>query len=125
MVELGTLASPVALAEGGEDLYIQQDKFPHQFAANVPLAQAKAMAATQRPIKSAALGEAAGAPAWKSIPSWSIYGTADLNIPPAAMAFMSERAKSKKTVVVNGASHVVMASHPHEVSALIDAAAAE
>ena len=119
-----TLAPPVPLADGGEDLYIQQDKFPNQFAADVPLAQGRVMAATQRPIKSAALGEAAGAPAWKSIPSWSIYGTADLNIPPAAMAFMAERAQAKKTVVVKGASHVVMVSHPHEVSALIETAAA-
>lgn len=118
-----TLAPPVALADGGEDLYIQQDKFPHQFAADVPPAQARAMAATQRPIKSAALGEAAGNPAWKTIPSWAIYGTADLNIPPAAMAFMAERAHAKKTVVVKGASHVVMVSHPREVAALIRQAA--
>ena len=53
-----TLAPAVKLADGSEDLYIQQDKFPEQFAADVPLAQAKAMAATQRPIKAAALARA-------------------------------------------------------------------
>lgn len=114
-----TLAPAVPLADGGEDLYIQQDKFPQQFAADLPVAQSRAMAATQRPIKSAALAEAAGNPAWKAIPSWAIYGTGDLNIPPAAMGFMAERARAKKTVVVKGASHVVMVSHPHEVAALI------
>jgi pimeloyl-ACP methyl ester carboxylesterase len=119
-----TLAPAVALAEGGEDLFIQQDKFAHQFAADVPAAQARTMAATQRPIMSAALAEAAGAPAWKTIPSWAIYGSGDLNIPPAAMAWMAERAHSKKTVVVSGASHVVMVSHPREVAALIKLAAA-
>jgi len=119
------LAPPVALADGGEDLYIQQDKFPHQFAADVPAAQAHAMAATQRPIKSAALAEAAGEPAWKTIPSWAIYGSADLNIPPEAMAFMADRAHAKKVVVVKGASHVVMVSHPREVAALIRQAAAD
>jgi pimeloyl-ACP methyl ester carboxylesterase len=120
-----TLAPPVPLAEGGEDLYIQQDKFPHQFAADVAPPQARTMAATQRPIKSAALAEAAGEPAWKTTPSWAIYGSADLNIPPAAMAFMADRMHSRKTVVVAGASHVVMVSHAHEVATLIGQAAAE
>lgn len=113
------LAAPVKLDDGGEDLYVQQDKFPQQFAADVPLAQAQAMATTQRPIKAAALSEAAPAPAWKAIPSWSIYGSADLNIPPQAMAFMAERAKARKTVVVKGGSHALMVSHPREVAALI------
>jgi len=36
---------------------------------------------------------------------------------------MAERAHARKTVVVPGASHVVMVSHPHEVAALIEAAA--
>ena len=120
-----TLAPPVPLADGGEDLYIQQDKFPHQFAADVALPQARTMAATQRPIKSAALAEAATEPAWKTIPSWAVYGSADLNIPPAAMAFMADRMHARKTVVVQGASHVVMVSHPHEVAALIGQAAAQ
>jgi pimeloyl-ACP methyl ester carboxylesterase len=118
-----TLAAPVKLPDGGEDLYVQQDKFPQQFAADVPLAQAQAMAATQRPIKAAALQEAASAPAWKSIPSWAIYGTGDLNIPPQAMAFMAERARAKKTVVLKNGSHALMVSHPVEVAALIQEAA--
>ncbi len=118
-----TLAPPVDLADGGKDLYIQQAKFGAQFAADVPAAQAKLMAATQRPVTQGALGEASVSAAWKTIPSWSVYGTADLNIPPAALAFMAERAHAKKTVVVKGASHVVMVSHPHEVSALIEEAA--
>lgn len=117
------LAAPVPLPDGGEDLYVQQEKFPQQFAADVPLAEARAMAATQRPVKAAALQEASPAPAWKSIPSWAIYGTDDLNIPPAAMGFMAERAQAKKTVVVKGGSHALMVSHPAEVAALIQEAA--
>jgi len=80
------------------------------------------MAGTQRPITEAALNEASGAPAWKS-PSWFIYGDRDLNIPPAALSFMANRANSKETVVVNGASHVVMVSHSDAVAKLIDRAA--
>jgi pimeloyl-ACP methyl ester carboxylesterase len=118
-----TLGAPVSLEGGGKDLYIQQDKFPAQFAADVPLAKARLMAATQRPVAEEALNEAATDPAWKTIPSWWIYGDKDLNIPPAAMKFMAERAKSKETVVVKGASHVVMVSNPAPVAKIIEAAA--
>lgn len=118
-----TLAPPVALKDGGKDLYIQQDKFHDQFAADVPNADAKLMAATQRPVTEAALNEAASEPAWKTIPSWFVYGDKDKNIPPQAMAFMAERAHAKKTVVVKGASHVVMVSNPKAVASLIESAA--
>jgi pimeloyl-ACP methyl ester carboxylesterase len=118
-----TLAAPVALADGGKDLYIQKDKFPDQFAADVPKQAATLMAATQRPITEAALSEPSGPPAWKSLPSWFVYGSKDKNIPPQALAFMAERAQSRQTLVVNGASHVVMVSHPREVAKLIETAA--
>lgn len=39
------------------------------------------------------------------------------------MAFMAERAHSKQTVVVKGASHVVMVSNPKVVASLIEKAA--
>lgn len=118
-----TLAPPVALADGGKDLYIQQDKFHDQFAADVSNADAKLMAATQRPVTVAALNEASTEPAWKTIPSWFVYGDADKNIPAQAQVFMAERAHSQQTVVVKGASHVVMVSNPKVVANLIEKAA--
>lgn len=118
-----TLAPPVELPDGGKDLYIQQNKFHAQFAADMPVNDAQLMAITQRPITEAALNEASGVPAWKSVPSWFIYGDRDLNIPAAALSFMAERANSNETVVVNGASHVVMVSHPDAVAAVIEHAA--
>lgn len=121
---LGSALFPVKLADG-TDLYIQQDKFWAQFAADIPEDEARLMAATQRPITEAALSEGSGSPAWKTIPSWFIYGDHDLNIPPAALAFMAERAGSQKTVIIQGASHVVMVSHPNEVATLIMMAATE
>jgi pimeloyl-ACP methyl ester carboxylesterase len=119
-----TLAPPVSLTTGGKDLYIQQDKFRDQFAADVPRGAASLMAVGQRPIAEAALTELSTAPAWKTTPSWFIYGDKDKNIPPAALAFMASRAKARQTVVVKGASHVVMVSHASEVAALIERAAA-
>ena len=118
------LAPPVWTPDGAQDLYIQQSRFPAQFAADVPLAKARLMAAAQRPIAQAAGEEAVTAAAWKTTPSWFIYGGKDLNIPPVALHFMADRAHAQKVVLVPGASHVVMVSHPHEVAALIEAAAA-
>lgn len=117
------LAQPVNLPDGGKDLYIDQTKFRSQFAADVPIAKARLMAEAQRPVTEAALNEASGEAAWKHLPSWFIYGKADKNIPPAALAYMAQRAASKKTVAIDGASHVVMTSHPAEVTKLIEEAA--
>jgi pimeloyl-ACP methyl ester carboxylesterase len=119
-----SLARPVALADGGKDFYIQQDRFRAQFAADVPDVDAKLMAGTQRPITEAAINEASGTPAWRTTPSWFIYGDLDLNIPVAAQSFMAQRAGSRKTVEIKGASHVVMVSHPSAVASLIEQAAA-
>jgi len=119
------LAPPVVLADGSKDLYIQQDKYPAQFCADVPLRAAKLMATTQRPITREALDEGGGVPAWKTLPSWFLYGSADKNIPPAVHAFMAKRAGAKQTIEIQGASHVVMISHPDALVKLIDAAAAE
>jgi pimeloyl-ACP methyl ester carboxylesterase len=119
-----TLAPPVPLSGGGKDLYIQQNKFHAQFAADVSDAEAKLMAVTQRPITEAALNEASTEPAWKMKPTWFIYGDKDKNIPPQALAFMAVRAHARKTVVVKGASHVVMVSNASPVARLIEDAAA-
>jgi pimeloyl-ACP methyl ester carboxylesterase len=119
------LAAPVSSAGGGKDLYIDQSKFHAQFAADVPTVAANAMAAGQRPIAEAALNELSGNPAWKDIPAWFVYGDQDKNIPAQALAFMAQRAHSRRTVVVKGASHVVMVSNPAMVAELVEAAAKE
>lgn len=117
------LDAPAALPEGGVDLSIRQDKFWQQFAADVKASDARLMAAGQRPIAEAALKEPAKVAAWKSIPSYFVYGTGDKNIPAQALGFMAERAGSRKTVVVPNASHVVMTSQPAPVAKLIEEAA--
>ncbi|PBB96781.1 alpha/beta hydrolase [Mesorhizobium sp. WSM3862] len=120
---LGPALMPVPLSGGGHDLYVQQDKFRDAFAPDLPEAAAKLAAATQRPITDIAFGEAASEPAWKTIPSWFVYGDHDTAIPPKALAFMAERAHARETVVVKGASHVVMISHAPAVAKVIEDAA--
>ena len=81
------------------------------------------MAATQRPIAEAALGEPQPKAAWSLRPSWFISGDADKNIPPAATAIMAKRAKAREAIVAEGASHVLMISNPEPVARLIEQAA--
>ena len=113
------LGPPVDLGGGAHDVYVQQEKFHAQFAADVSASTAKIMAVTQRPIVDTAFGEQSGPPAWKSIPSWFIYGTGDKNLPVATTAFMAKRAGAQKVVEIKGASHLLMVSHPRETAQLI------
>jgi pimeloyl-ACP methyl ester carboxylesterase len=113
------LAPPVPLPDGGQDLYISEEKFHAQFAADVPADLANLMFVTQRPLTVAAVTEASGPPAWKTIPSWFIYGSADKAIPLGALELMAKRANPREIVVIDGGSHVVMVSQPDAVAALI------
>ncbi len=120
---LGETLEAVSLPDGGTDLYIAQDRYHGQFAADVPVDVAERMAATQRPIAAAALAEASGTPAWRTVPSWFAFGTADRNIPADALRFMAERAGSQRTVELQDGSHAVAVSRPQAVAALISEAA--
>ncbi|MGW4486874.1 alpha/beta fold hydrolase [Amycolatopsis sp. NPDC004368] len=119
---LGNTLQEVALPGGGTDLYVKQNLFPKQFAQDLPLSQAKLMAAEQRPVTMAALAEASTAPAWKQKPVWSLIPTGDHNIPPAAQEWMAQRAHAH-TVEVKGASHAVLVSRPDKVTDIILSAA--
>ena len=79
------------------------------------------MARTQRPITEAALGDglSAASPAWRSLPSWFVFGDADRNIPVAAHRFMAERAGARGVREVAGASHAMTVSEPGEVAETI------
>ena len=116
---LGETLMPVVLTDGGTDFYIQQEQFHAQFAADLPENQARLMAASQRPITELALNETSGAPAWKIIPSWFIWGDGDQNIPPAALRRMAERAGGRELVEVAGASHALAISRAELVADLI------
>jgi pimeloyl-ACP methyl ester carboxylesterase len=124
--EGGTLGETLAaypLPDGNTDLYIQQDKYRVQFAADVSAEEAARMAATQRPIVEAALNEASGEPAWKTIPSWFLFGSKDKNIPVELHRFMAERAGSRRTIEFEGGSHSVGIPEAAAVVRLIQEAA--
>ena len=109
----------VPLSDGSTDLYIQQEKYHGQFAQDVPAEQTALMAVGQRPLRDVALNEASGPPAWRSIPSWFVFGELDKNIPVVSHRFMAERAGAREVVEIEGASHAVGVSHPDEVADVI------
>jgi pimeloyl-ACP methyl ester carboxylesterase len=116
---LGDTIENVPLADGTMDQYIRQEEYHQQFMADVPAEQAALDAVTQRPLRDVALNEGSGPPAWKSIPSWFVFGELDKNIPLEAHRFMAERAGAREVVEIEGASHAVGVSHPEEVAEVI------
>ena len=95
--------------------------FAQCFANGLPASQAAVLAATQRPIAFSAGSAPSGTPAWQTIPSWSLIGTADHVIPPAEQLFMSQRAKAHITEI--NAGHLSLISNPGAVTSIIIAAA--
>jgi len=102
-------------------LFLDKAKFAASFAADVAPDRAEFMAHSQVPWGLEALDGKVSTPAWKGKPSWYLMVTEDRMIPPAAQAFMAERAKA--TVVKTGGSHAIYVSKPNDVAALIEKAA--
>jgi len=121
---LGETLVPIKLPDGNTDLYIRQDVYRAQFAADSPASEAAIMAVGQRPIVERALNEPSGEPAWKTVPSWFLFGSEDKNIPVEAHRFMAQRAGSRRTVELAGGSHTVGIPEASAVADLIREAAA-
>lgn len=98
---------------GVVDSYVRPEVFIPGFAADLPRAEAAALAAQQSPLATNALEETSGAPAWKTIPSWALIGTEDRVIPRAGLEAMAHRAGAH-IETVNG-SHLSLISHPKKV----------
>ncbi|HEX7717963.1 MAG TPA: alpha/beta hydrolase [Marmoricola sp.] len=107
-------------APGDADLYLLPSVFRSAFATDLPASQAAVLASTQRPVTLSALTAPSGPPAWKSIPSWYLVGTADEVLPAAEQRAMAARAHSR--VVSVDAGHLSLISRPKAVDDLILAA---
>jgi pimeloyl-ACP methyl ester carboxylesterase len=101
-------------------LFLDREKFPDSFAADVSDEQAAFMADSQVPWGVEALSGTISEPAWRNKPSWYLVTTEDRMIPPPAQRSMSERAGS--TVVEAGGSHAIYVSQPAAVADLIRSA---
>jgi pimeloyl-ACP methyl ester carboxylesterase len=104
--------------QGAVDVYIKQSVFPSCMANGLPAGEARVLAATQRPLTSLALTQKSGSPAWKTIPSWAVIGTADHAIPPAELLAMARQTHARITMAP-GAPHLSMISNPGLVTTVI------
>ncbi|MFD0692275.1 alpha/beta fold hydrolase [Actinomadura fibrosa] len=77
------VAYPVA--SGGVEFRIDEEKYHHQFCADLDALDVSG-------------------PGWHTRPSWFVFGGDDRNIPAEAIRFMDERASSRGTREVTGAS---------------------
>ena len=102
---------------GVGDAYIKQSVFPSCMANGLPATEAHVLAATQLPIATIALTQKSGVPAWKTIPSWAVVGTADHAIPLALQLAMAHTAHAHITRV--DAPHLSMISNPGTVTNVI------
>jgi pimeloyl-ACP methyl ester carboxylesterase len=102
-------------------LLVDPAKFPADFAADVPAADAQFMAISQVPINGAIFGTAITAPAWKTKPSYGIVATQDRMINPDLERSMYKRAGAKVTEIKG--SHAVFFSQPRAVADVIEQAA--
>jgi len=102
-------------------LLVDQAKFPADFAADLPAAEAQFMAISQMPINGSILGTLITAPAWKTKPSYGIVATQDRMINPDLERSMYKRAGAKVTEIKG--SHAVFISQPNDVARLIERAA--
>jgi pimeloyl-ACP methyl ester carboxylesterase len=103
------------------DTYVLPSVFPHCFANGLPAQEGALLAASQRPLATAALFEQSGVPAWKTIPSWALVGLDDNVIPPAGQLAMAQNAGAKITEI--HAPHLSMLSNPDAVARVIEHAA--
>jgi len=102
-------------------LLVDPTVFPADFAADVPLQEARFMAISQMPTAAKAFGTPITSPAWKTKPTWAIVATQDRMINPDLERMMYKRARA--TVTELRASHAVYVSQPRAVANIIEAAA--
>jgi pimeloyl-ACP methyl ester carboxylesterase len=105
----------------GRELVLRRESFAEQLAADVPEVLAATMSATQRPVAESALTDVvrSSEPAWRTRPSWFVYGDADRSIPPAALRFMADRAGPVRRRVIWDGSHALEVSQPDAVADVV------
>jgi pimeloyl-ACP methyl ester carboxylesterase len=125
-VDPATALNFVPVPGGVVDTYLRGEAdppytgFSECFANGVNRNQAAVLAATQRPAALNQFVEPSGPPAWETIPSWSLIGTADHVITPAQQQAMSTHAGAQISTV--DAGHLSLVTRPNAVTQVIETA---
>jgi|SRR5579864_3500743 len=115
---MGDFLQPRPLPDGSVELSVDPGRFQDIFCADAPDDVAAFMAHAQRPLVVTAFEENASAAAWRTKPSWGVFGTGDLPIAAELHRFSLDRAGSTVREI-EGASHFAMVSHPGVVARVI------
>ena len=102
-------------------LYIDRGKFHDAFCKDLPEAEARVMAATQKPLSGSVFEASVSAAAWKTVPSWYVVSSQDRAINPELERFYAKRMGATTSEIA--ASHVAFLSHPREAAKVIEDAA--
>lgn len=102
---------------------IEPEAFVRHFAQDLPVRDARVLAAVQKPTAVGILGAIAGPPAWHTVRSYFQISLDDRVIAPALQHKFAERMKA--TTIELDASHASLLSRPRAVANLIARAATE
>jgi hypothetical protein len=86
------------LFDSGGFIYINPEI--EAFAQDIDPAQAKVMAATQKPTSQSMLAEKSGPRAWQQLPTWYQVSENDHIIPPAAEQMFAKQMNATTTILV-------------------------
>ena len=113
--------STALVSDAGGFLYVDRAKVHDVFSKDVPAADARVIAAVQKPVNGSVFTAPVPGGAWKTIPSWYIVASEDQAINPELERFYARRMGATTTEIKS--SHVPFLSHPKEVAKVIEAAA--
>jgi pimeloyl-ACP methyl ester carboxylesterase len=116
-VDATKLPKGFLVVDSGGFIYINPEIFPQAVAPDADLAQAKVMAATQKPYNQSILAEKSGPPAWKQLPTWYQISENDRLISPDVERMFAKQINA--TTISLPSSHASPVSHPNEVAQLI------
>jgi pimeloyl-ACP methyl ester carboxylesterase len=109
---------PLLIFDKGGFAYINPAIFHDFFVQDVDQAQAKVLAAVQKPANiSGIANEKSGPPAWKQLPTWYQVSENDHVIPPAVEHMFAKQMNA--TTISLPSSHASPVSHPNEIAQLI------
>jgi pimeloyl-ACP methyl ester carboxylesterase len=72
-------------------IWLPRDAFANAFAHDASAREARVLAALQRPIAAACIGEPVARPLWKDLPSWFLVAGQDRMIAPETQRSMAQR----------------------------------
>ena len=123
---IGAHPAPPALSTIVTDsagfVYQTVDGMLKNIAPDLPVEEARALAVTQGRLAGKAFGQPVAIAAWKAKPCWFIVTTEDRVVSTKLQRAEANRMEARVTVIQS--SHMSLLSHPGEVAAVIEDAAA-